>query len=180
MEVVLINAAAQSDVNSGLIADKLTEKYAGCNRFDLCSLDFDVSYGYKKDDSGFKPDLVEEGLRDAMSAVNDADLIIFIAPNYFSFISGTAKLFLDKFYVFQNFSGRPTFPNKENKKFFFVLTQGSPNRSHGQSTQDWVKHFAGMFDMKFFGMTVPGCKAGDPDAAKMKMDEISMSLNMFV
>ncbi|PLX70536.1 MAG: hypothetical protein C0602_03220 [Denitrovibrio sp.] len=179
MEVVLINAAASSDVNSGFIADKLAEKYEGCNRFDLCSLKFDVSHPVRKDDSGFKPELVEESLRDAMSAVNVADLIIFIAPNYFSFISGMAKMFLDRFCVFQNFSGMPTFPNKENKKFFFILTQGSPNRSHGQSTQDWMKHFAGIFKMKFFGMTIPNCKGREPEAAKMKIDEISMSLNMF-
>lgn len=180
MKVVLINAASGSDANSGFIADRLAEKYEDCERFDLCSLEFDVSCSPGKNDKGFKPDMVEPGLGEVMSAVNEADLIIFISPNYFSFLSGTAKLFLDRFHVFLNFSGRPTFVNRENKKFFFVLTQGSPNRSHGHSTQDWMKNFANIFDMKFFGMTVPGCKTGDPDAAKVKMDEISMSLNMFV
>jgi len=178
MEVVIINAATEKDSNSNYVAAKLSDKYEGCKRFDLCDLEFDTSYPYKKDDKGFKPDMVEEGLREVMGAISTANLVILISPNYFSFISGLAKMFLDKFYVFQNFSGRPTFGN--DKKFFFVLTQASPNRSHGQSTLDWAKHFAGMFDMKFFGMVIPNCSGKDAEAAKVKMDEISMSLNMFV
>ncbi|PLX67157.1 MAG: hypothetical protein C0603_10900 [Denitrovibrio sp.] len=178
MEVILINAAVETDANSSFIAERLQAKYEGCKRFDLCNLEMDPTYGFRKDDSGFKPDMVEDGLREVMGAVKDADLIILVSPNYFSFISGVAKLFLDKFYVFQNFSGRPTFGN--DKKFFFVLTQASPNRSHGQSTLDWMKNFAGMFDMKFFGFVVPSCKGKEPSGAKVKIDEISMSLNMFV
>ncbi len=141
MDVVIINAAVETDANSAFIAERLQAKYEDCRRFDLCSLEFDSSYGFRKDDSGFKPELVEEGLREVMGgSVNDADLVILISPNYFSFISGVAKLFLDKFYVFQNFSGRPTFGN--DKKLFFVLTQASPNRSHGQGgTLDWMKNF---------------------------------------
>lgn len=178
MNVVLLNAALAADGNSAYIAEKLQEKYSGCKRFDLCSLDFDPSYAIKKDESGFKPELVEEGLREVMTAVAEADLIIFISQNYFSFISGTAKLLLDKFYVFLNKSGRPTFGS--GKKFFFVLTQASANRGHGQSTLDWAKGFATIFDMKFFGYTVPNCIGREPEGAKLKMDEILMSLNMFI
>lgn len=43
-----------------------------------------------------------------------------------------------------------------------------------------MKNFAGIFDMKFFGIVVPGCKGKEPSGAKVKIDEISMSLNMFV
>lgn len=178
MDVVIINAAQSADGNSAYIADRFKEKYPESKRFDLCSFSFDPSYRIKKDDGRFRPEFVEEGLREAMTAVHDADLIIFVAPNYFSFISGTAKLFLDKFYVFLNKSGRPTF--EKSKKMFFVLTQASVNRSHGQSTLDWMKGFSNLFDMKFFGITVPNCRGREPEGAKMKMDEISMSLNMFI
>jgi multimeric flavodoxin WrbA len=178
MNVVLINAAPGSDVNSTYIADKLQSKYEDCKRFDLCDLVFDASYPIKKCKEGFQPDAVEEGLRDAMSAVYDADLIIFLSPNYFSFVTGTAKLFMDKFFVFLNQSGVPMF--EREKKFFFILAQASLNRSHGQTAQDWVKGFCAVFRMKYFGITVPNCKGKEPEGARMKMDEISMSLNMFV
>lgn len=178
MDVVIINAALASDGNSAYIAEKLQEKYDDCERFDLCTLSFDPSYKIKKGDSGFDPEQVEEGLRGAMTAVYRADLVIFISPNYFSFVSGVAKVFLDKFYVFLNRSGRPTF--EKQKKFFFVLTQASANRSHGQSTLDWMKGFSNIFDMKYFGLTVPNCTGKEPEGARMKMDEISMSINMFL
>jgi len=178
MKVLIINAGAGTDSNSSYIVERLCEKYSDAKTVHLRELDFDPSYPLKKDDTGFKPELVEEGLRDIMSAVVDSGFIIFVSPNYFSFISGTAKLFLDKFYVFLNKSGRPTFDR--DKRFFFILTQASKNRGHGQGTQDWMKNFAGMFDMKYFGITVPGCVGSDPEAARVKMDEISMSLNMFV
>jgi len=178
MNAVVINASSASDVNSLYIAEKLAGKYEDCKVFNLSELDFDPSYAFQKSDSGFRPELVEEGLRDVMTAVNECGLIIFISPNYFGFLSGLAKMFLDRFYVFQNFSGRPTF--EDEKKFFFVLTQSSTNRGSGQQAQDWMKKFAGIFDMKFFGITVPGCKGREPEGARMKIDEISMSLNMFV
>lgn len=178
MNVVLINAAPGSDANSIYIAERLQQKYEGCRRFDLCDLVFDASYPIRKCKNGFDESAVEEGLRGAMSAVFEADLIIFLSPNYFSFVTGTAKLFLDKFFIFLNKSGMPIFENE--KKFFFVLTQASANRSHGQPTQDWMKGFCSIFRMKFFGMTVPNCKGSEIEGASLKMEEISMSLNMFV
>lgn len=177
MNVVLLNAAVSGDGNSAYIADRLMEKYEGSRRFDLCGLSFDPSYKVRKSDSGFEPDMVEEGLRDAMSAVAEAELIIFLSPNYFSFVSGTAKMFLDRFFVFLNKSGRPNFGSE--KKMFFVLTQASVNSSHGQNTLDWMKGFSSIFNMKYFGIVVPNCSGSEPEGAKMKMDEISMSLNMF-
>lgn len=178
MDVVLINAAPESDANSSYVADKMQEKYDGCKRFDLCGMSFDPSYRIRKCAGGYSPECVEEPLREAFDALFNADLIIFISPNYFSFVTGTAKLFLDKFYVFLNKSGVPIF--EKEKKFFFVLTQASPNRGHGQPTQDWMKSFCAIFRMKFFGMTLPNCKGGEPDGARVKMDELTMSLNMFV
>lgn len=177
MNVLVVNAAPSGDVNAAYITDKLMVKYAGCGLINVCSLRFEPDMRLTRNDGGFRPGAVEEGLLDAMSMVAEADLVIMIAPSYFGFISGAAKMFLDRFIVFQNFSGRPTFGN--NKKLFFLLTQASANRAHGQSAVDWMKNFAAMFDMKFFGMVVPNCTGKEPEGAKVKMDEISMSLNMF-
>jgi len=178
MNVVLINAAPSRDVNSSYVAEQLQGKYNGCKRYDLCDLVFDASYPIKKCPNGFDEEAVEEGLREAMSAVYSADLILFISPNYFSFVTGTAKLFLDKFFIFLNKSGMPTFENE--KKMVFVLTQASANRGHGQPTLDWMKGFCTIFRFKYFGFTIPNCKGPQPEGARVKMDELSMSLNMFV
>lgn len=179
MNTLIINAAVKSDGNSAFIADALAKKYDGCRVLNLSELQFEADYENKLRDGGaFKPEMVEEGLRDAMTAVVESDLIIFISPNYFSFVSGLAKTFLDKFHVLLNKSGRPTFEG--NKKFFFVLTQGSPNRSHGQSTLDWMKGFCNIFNFKFYGVVVPSCSYSNTDAARIKMEEISMSLSMFI
>lgn len=160
------------------MAEKLHGKYDGAKRFDLCRMDFDPSYPVRKCDGAFSDDCVEESLRELMSAVYSADLIIFISPNYFSFVTGTAKMFLDKFFVFLGKGGMPVFEGE--KKFFFILTQASANRGHGQPTQDWMKSFCSIFRMKFFGVTLPNCKKSEPESAKLKMDEIIMSLNMFI
>lgn len=179
MNTLIINAAIKADGNSALIADELAKKYSGCRVFNLGDLEFDINYENKyRDSASFSPEMVEEGLREIMSAVVESDLIIFISPNYFSFISGTAKLFLDKFHVLLNKSGRPTYEG--SKKFFFVLTQGSPNRSHGQNTLDWMKGFCNIFNFKFYGLVVPSCSYSNTDGARIKMEEISMSLSMFI
>lgn len=177
MNVTIINAAAGTDINAGYIARTLQEKCPECTRFDICSLEFDPTYPIRKNDGGFDEKLVEDDLREPMRAVFEADLVILLSPNYFNFISGYAKLFLDKFFVYYNQKNMPAF-DKE-KKFFFILTQASPNRSDGQWAQDWMKSFTERFRMKFFGMTIPSCSGREPDGAKLKMDEITMSLNMF-
>jgi len=177
MSVVIVNSTQTADGNSGYLMKKLLEKYEGAKLFNLCDLQFSLTYEYKSSETAFKPEMVEEGLRDVMSAVNEAELVIFIAPNYFNFISGTAKLFLDRFYVFLNRSLRPTF--EDEKKFFFILTQASANRSDGNSTVDWMKGFTKMFGMKFYSMIIPSCRYDNDDAARTKFDELSMSLNMF-
>jgi multimeric flavodoxin WrbA len=178
VDVVIVSSILATDGNSAYIVEKLQEKYSDAKSFNLCDLEFSLTYKYSNHDEVFKPEMVEEGIRDVMGAVNDADLVIFIAPNYFNFISGTAKMFLDRFYVFLNKSKRPTF--ESGKKFFFILTQTSANRSSANSTIDWMKRFTGLFDMKFYGMVIPACRADSNDAAKLKYDELSMSLNMFV
>lgn len=179
MNTLIINAAVKADGNSAFIADALAKKYDGCRMFNLAELRFETDYENKFRDGGsFRPEMVENGLRDVMSAVVDSDLIIFISPNYFGFISGLAKMFLDRFHVLLNKSGRPTFEG--SKKFFFILTQGSPNRSHGQSTLDWMKGFCNIFNFKFYGIVVPSCSYSNTDAARVKMEEISMSLSMFI
>lgn len=179
MNIVIINAAVKSDGNSSYIADKLAEKYADSTVINLNGLKYQEDYDNRHRDSPvFIPEMVEEGLRPAMQAVYDSDLIIFISPNYFSFVSGIAKMFLDRFYAFLNKSGRPTF--EQGKKFFFILTQGSPNRSHGQSTLDWMKGFCNILGFKFYGIVVPSCSYSSLDGAKLKMDEITMSLSMFI
>lgn len=179
MNTVIINAASKHDGNGNYIAEKLSQKYEGSAVIELNALAFCHDYINEfRDSDVFKPEMVEEGLRDAMTAVHDSDLIIFIAPNYFSFMSGLAKLFLDRFYVFLNKSGRPRFESP--KKFFFIFTQGSANRSHGQSTLDWVKGFCNMLGFKYYGIVVPSCRGADTEGARLKMEEISMSLSMFV
>jgi len=179
MNTVIINAAVKSDGNSAFIADALAKKYEGSRLIELASLKFEHEYENKfREAPSFRPEMVEEGLRDAFGNILESDLIIFISPNYFSFISGTAKMFLDRFHVLLNKSGRPTFEG--SKKFFFILTQGSPNRSHGQPTLDWMKGFCNIFGFKFYGIVVPSCSYSNTDAARVKMDEISMSLSMFI
>lgn len=179
MNTVIINAASKHDGNGNYIAKRLAEKYSECTMVDLCELKFCNDYvNTHRDSAVFMPEMVEEGLRESISAVNNSDLIIFIAPNYFGFISGIAKLYLDRFHVFLNKSGRPRF--ETSKKFFFVLTQGSANRSHGQSTLDWMKGFCNILGFKFYGVVVPSCRNTDTEGARIKMEEISMSLSMFI
>lgn len=179
MNTVIINAAVKADGNSSYIAEKLAEKYSGCTVINLSELEFQENYENRhRDAPSFVPEMVEEDIRPAMEAVHGSDLIIFISPNYFSFISGLAKMFLDRFHAFLNKSGRPTFD--QGKKFFFILTQGSPNRSHGQPTLDWMKGFCNIFGFKFYGIVVPSCSYSSTDGARLKMDEITMSLSMFI
>lgn len=179
MKTVILNASAKHDGNGNYIAEKLAAKYTEGTVINLTELEFCNEYRNKlRDSAEFVPEMVEEGLRSSMISVHDANLIILIAPNYFNHVSGITKMFLDRFHVFLNRSGRSRF--QETKKFFFIYTQGSANRSHGQSTLDWMKGFCNMFGFKFYGVVVPSCKSGNTDAARIKMEEITMSLSMFL
>jgi multimeric flavodoxin WrbA len=180
MKVFIVNASPREDGNSSFIANRLKEKYS---EDDLNILNLN-SINYKGCQSCYKcrqaNSLCEVGddLSGVFGDLLASDLIILISPNYYGYVTGQMKLFLDRWYCFKDSKRITKFP--ENTKLFFILTQGAPNRDHGSKVVDWAKKFTESFGIKFYHYIVPGCESESTSIAKLKYDDISMHLNMFV
>ncbi|MCD8569145.1 MAG: hypothetical protein LRY50_12815 [Geovibrio sp.] len=45
---------------------------------------------------------------------------------------------------------------------------------------EWAKRVFTHYGLKFYGMVIPNCAADSRDGIRLKMDEIRMSLSMFL
>lgn len=178
MKVTIINASPRKNGNSSFIADKLINKFAEADYFFLPDLNFSTCTGCYACRNKESLCVIKDDLSLVYDSLISADLILFISPNYYGYITGIGKMFLDRCFCLKTKERRSKF--KKEAKSFFILTQGSQNRSHGDNTQQWAKNFFTGFNMKFLGMTIPGCSYENTDGARLRMDELTMNINFFI
>jgi len=153
MNVLLINASPRKNGNSSFIINKLKEKY---NNENLKSI-FLNNLVYKgcqgclscRDNNTFC--IVNDDLKVLLPELIDYDLIVIVTPNYYGFVTGQLKLFLDRWYCLKNKNRITKF---KNTKLFFVVVQGAPNRDHSANIINWSKHVFESFNLKYYGYTI--------------------------
>jgi len=178
MKVFIINGSPRKKGNSAFVANSLLEKYPEANLINLNDLTFkgcQSCYSCRKNNTFC---VVNDDLKDILPELVDADLLIVISPNYYGFISGQLKLFLDRWYCLKDANRVSKFKN--GAKMFFVMTQGAQNRDHANLATNWLKKIAEGFNLKYYAYVIPGCSSENVDMAKMKIDDLKMHLNMFV
>lgn len=178
MSILIINASPRKNGNSSFIANELMKKYEDeaeiINLRDLKLLSCTSCKSCRTNNSLC---VIKDDLVDIYPKLLSADKIIFLSPNIMGFMSSLAKIFTDRFYCLKDSNKKSRF--EEGKKVIFVLTQGSPNREHGETTLRWGKSFFESYGLKTFTMLIPNCAHDNFDGVKIKLDELKMNISMF-
>lgn len=179
MNILLINGSPRKNGNSSFIVDKLKEKYSGENVKELILNDLlykgcQGCLSCRKNNSYC---VVKDDLQDILPKMIENDLIVIISPNYYGFITGQLKTFLDRWYCLKDSNKMSKF---NDTKVFFIVVQGASNRDHSKNILDWSKKVLESFNLKYYGYTIPGCSHENHDMVQMKYPELSMHINMFV
>ena len=173
----IIDSSPREDGNGNWIADRLAEKYPDSERLKLSKMTYSgcKACGSCRKNNSFC--IQNDDLGKYLSRFAEANGLILVAPNYMGFINGTAKSMLDRFYCMRTAEKMSRF--KEGTKFAFLLTQGSHNRDKGSAAVDWMKRFAENYQLKYLGLTVPGCNNDNLDGIKLKKEDILMNFSFF-
>lgn len=179
MNVLLINASPRKNGNSSFIINKLKEKYSNENlkSIVLNNLVYKGCQGCLSCRNNNTFCIVDDELKGILPEMANYDLIIIVTPNYYGFVTGQLKLFLDRWYCLKDNDKRSKFNN--NTKLFFVVVQGAPNRDHSANIINWSKHVFESFNLKYYGYTIAGCRFNSIEMVELKYPELSMHLNMF-
>ena len=179
MKILIINASPRKNGNSSFISNALTEKYADeCEVINLNQLELKPCTACRSCKANDSLCVINDDISTQVySKLLSADKIILISPNIMGFISSLAKILTDRFYCLKTADRKTKF--EENKKMFFILTQGAADRNHGEMAASWAKRFFEQYGLKTFTMVIPNCSYDNHDGVKIKLDEIKMNVSMF-
>ena len=178
MSILIINASPRKSGNSTFIAESLKEKYGdSCQVVNLAELNIKPCTSCRSCKINNSFCVIKDDISELYSKLLSADKIILISPNIMGFISSHAKILTDRFYCLKT-SERKT-KLEEGKKMFFILTQKSADRSHGNMAVNWAKGFFEQYGLKTFTFVIPNCGYDNTDGVKIKLDEIKMNVSMF-
>ncbi len=179
MKILVINASPRKDGNSSYISKHLSEKYTeDCEVVNLHSLKMLPCTSCRACKTNNSLCVINDDISSTVyQKLLSADKIIFISPNIMGFVSSLAKILTDRFYCLKTSDRKTKFD--ENKKMFFILTQGAADRSHGEMAASWAKRFFEQYGLKTYTMIIPNCSYENYDGVKIKLDEIKMNVSMF-
>lgn len=180
MKILLVNGSPRKNGNSGTLIEKLKIKFQNdeITELHINELSFKGCQGCLSCRKNNTFCVVKDDLADILPKIIENDFISIVTPNYYGYITGQLKLFMDRWYCLKDSKRVSKF--KEGTKVFFVVVQGAPNRDHSKNIMDWSKKFFESFNLKYYGYTVPGCSFENTDMVEMKYPEINMSINMFL
>ncbi len=178
MSILIINASPRKSGNSTYIAESLMMKYGEeCEVIHIRQLEMKPCTSCRLCKKNNSLCVIKDDISTLYSKLLSADKIILISPNIMGFISSLAKILTDRFYCLKTSEHKSRF--EEGKKMFFILTQKSADRSHGDMAINWAKSFFEHYGLKTFTMIIPNCSYDNTDGVKIKLDEIKMNVSMF-
>lgn len=179
MNILVINASPRENGNAAFISNSLAEQYNNqCEVINLNALNIIPCTSCRSCKINNSLCIIDDDISSNMyEKLLLADKIIFISPNIMGFISSLAKILTDRFFCLKTSDRKTKF--SENKKMFFILTQGAADRSHGDMATNWAKKFFEQYGLKTFTMVIPNCSYDNYDGVKIKLDEIKMNISMF-
>ena len=175
--VLIINASPLLSGNSAFIANEVKNSYDDAEIIHLADLNMLPCTSCKSCKINNSLCVIKDDITPIYDKLLKADKIVFISPNIFGFLSSLGKIFTDRFYCLKTSDKKTKFA--EGKKAIFILTQGSPNRDHGEIITSWAKTFFNAYGLKTFTMVIPNCTSDSLDGAKLKINEIKTNISMF-
>ncbi len=179
MKILIINSSPRKQGNSSYISSSLAEKYNDeCEIINLSELNMAPCTACRSCKINNSLCVIDDDITNSVyEKLLSADKIIFLSPNIMGFISSLAKILTDRFYCLKTKERKTKFD--DNKKMFFILTQGAVDRSHGDMAASWAKKFFEQYGLKTYTMVIPNCSYDNYDGVKIKLDEIKMNISMF-
>ena len=152
----------------------------GIERYDLSALDFKGCTGCASCRGKSDGCVLCDDLTEVLKGVAKADSVVLASPNYYGYVSGTFKAFLDRWYSFRD--GERNLRITEGRPLLFLMAQGHPDpEGYAQTPAQMKRIFTGYgFTPDFIigaGLEAPGTFAEDDsllsalDVAGIKLAE---------
>lgn len=135
MKIVTLLGSPRSGKNSASIAKRFTETAlelgAEPRTFELNRLSYRGCQGCYACKKGLDHCVLEDGLTDVLTAVQEADLVVLASSVYYGDITSQLKGFIDRSfsYLKPDYLTNPQPSRLSTKKLVFVLTQGQPDEA---------------------------------------------------
>jgi multimeric flavodoxin WrbA len=109
---------------------------------ELASLDFRGCTGCGGCRKGAPGCVLRDELTLVLEAIATADAVVCASPNYYGYVSGIFKSFLDRFYGFRDADRALRLP--EGRKLLFIMSQGHPDQgAYANVVQSLERIFTG-------------------------------------
>lgn len=127
--IIAIHASGRKDSNSSILLDASLEKYPSqqVEHVRLASLTFKGCIGCGACRSWADGCVLKDDLPPVLEMIKKADALVCAAPNYYGYVSGIFKSFLDRFYGFRD--GERNLRLPEGRKLLFITSQGHPDKA---------------------------------------------------
>jgi multimeric flavodoxin WrbA len=107
---------------------------------DLAALSFRGCTGCGSCRAGFERCVLDDELTPVLADLTEASALFLSAPNYYGYVSGICKSFLDRWYSLRDGDRKLRVP--EGRPLLFVLSQGHPDpAAYGAATAQFDKIF---------------------------------------
>ena len=146
--ILAVRASGRRRSNSSLLLEAAVEaaaEAAGANGrerrvVDLAALSFRGCTGCGSCRAGYERCVLDDDLTPVLADVAEAGALFLSAPNYFGYVSGIFKSFLDRWYSLRD--GRRKLRVPEGRPLLFVLSQGHPDpAAYSAATAQFDKIF---------------------------------------
>jgi multimeric flavodoxin WrbA len=128
--IIAINASGRRHSNSSFTLKECLKGVAQgteVRTINLAELDFRGCTGCGGCRKGADGCVLNDDLTQVLELVASADAVACASPNYYGYVSGIFKSFLDRFYGFRDADRSLRLP--EGRKLLFVMSQGHPDKT---------------------------------------------------
>ncbi len=127
--IVAISASGRKGSNSTLLLKKAVEGTGlgpdEVKVFNLAAMTFKGCTGCAACRKGSTSCVLNDDLIEVLDVVSRADALILASPNYYGYVSGIFKSFIDRWYSFRDGDRQLRIP--EGRKLLFLHSQGHPD-----------------------------------------------------
>ena len=136
--ITVVLSSGRKNSNSSGMANRLAAaavKAGGAiERYDLAKMDFKGCTGCGSCRSTTDSCVIRDDLSPLLASLKRADAVVLASPNYYGYVSGTFKSFLDRWYSLRDAERNLRLPS--GRPLAFLMAQGHPDPAGYKNTSD--------------------------------------------
>ncbi|PLX42475.1 MAG: hypothetical protein C0608_02275 [Deltaproteobacteria bacterium] len=134
--ITVVLSSGRKNSNSSGMANRLAAaavKAGGAiERYDLAKMDFKGCTGCGSCRSTTDSCVIRDDLSPLLASLKRCDAVVLASPNYYGYVSGTFKAFLDRWYSLRDAERKLRLP--AGRPLAFLMSQGHPDPEGYQNT----------------------------------------------